>query len=186
VQSEAPPLDYLENIKANSLYECLPNLATHFNKWTLPSAAVCRNYSRAFQLLESTKENYDYAICILGDTLIYNWSRLISHLERVMLGKQAGVLQAIGQNFHSRDADPVNGKFGGRFQHEDITDIMPQFFVLRPSVGFLSNIPIDNPYTTEENLGNELARRINFSTDVVRLNGHGGAYDFREGVSLQW
>jgi len=184
VQSKKPNIDTSTLEVLSDAYVVLPNLAGKVNRYALPSAAVCRNYSKVFSILEKFNESVDFKIAILGDTHIYDFEKLMGYLTNKMNGKKAAVLQAFGQNFHSADADPPSGKFGGRKQHPGITDIMPQLFVLRGDMGGFTNIKNTNKWTSEQNLGDELASLCDFPNDVVKLNG-AGAYDFHVGVRLQ-
>ena len=178
--------DNISYIKSYSdVFVELPDLSLVVHKYEI-GKAVCRNYSRAFTEFRKLNLDVDYIICILGDTLIYDFNKLMTYLKDKMKNKKAGVLQAIGQNFHSGDADPINGRCGGRLQTENITDIMPQFFALKGDICGFTEIKNTNRWTSEENIGNELALRIDFKTQSVRLNTDSrNAYDFNSGLKLQ-
>ncbi len=176
--------DNLRFIKANSKFIKLPNLAIKYHQYELPAVVVSRNYSEGFKEFYRLKKPTEYTVAILGDTHIYDFKKLIDKMDIILKDKKAGVLQALGQNFHSKDADPINGVCGGRKQVEGTTDIMPQLFILHGVKGF-TNIENTNKWTSEENLGNELSKHIDFPLEAVRLNTGVGAYSFNCGLRLQ-
>ena len=177
-------IDFLK--KNCCVFKTLENLGDKVHEYKLASESVCRNYSEGFRMFHKLNCDVEYTIAILGDTFIYDFSLLVAELDSIMLNKKAGVLQAVGQNFHSKDANPIENKFVWRYQHNDTTDFMPQLFVLKGITGFTS-IENTNTWTTEENLGNELLKYISsYKEDVVRLNSPAThAYNFFCGVNLQ-
>lgn len=177
----------LEFIKTESEYTLLDNLAKKLDRFELPSASVCRNYSLGFTKLYQMNKDYDLVIGITGDSLITNLDELLSPLNDSYDGY---VLQAIGQYFHDKNDDPKNGKTCNRPQTENTTDIMPQFFMFRGSVAipnklftYIENI---NKFTSEQNLGDEVVRVIpNFKEKVKRLHDGPYVYDYYTGIILQ-
>lgn len=174
-------------IRLYSTYRSLPNLGEQLDSFSLPAAAVCRNYSVGFKELRKIDGEFDWTICLLGDTLLKDPVAMMESLKKKVM--RAGILQAIGQEFHAKESNPPAGIYGGRPQSNDTKDFMPQFFCLRgewPEEAF-TNIEVYNPWTTEENLGRELDRWVDWSADVVRLNVNPlDAYSFYDGVRLQY
>ena len=186
VQSEYHGVDTDAIRNQSDAFRVLPNLAGECRKYELAANAVTRNYSTAFSELNKLDVEVDYIVAILGDTFIYNWDMLTSRINKTLINKKAGVLQAIGQNFHSDDADPISGKCGGRLQTENTTDIMPQLFILSGKVCDFTDIELTNRFTTEQCLGDKLSSLVDFNKDVVRLNSPASnAYAFYDGVKLQ-
>jgi len=180
--------DALTYIKDNTdSYILLPNIAPDHDKYTLPSAAICRNYSVGFRKLRETTNNLDAVIGATGDTLFFDINQIKPHVATL---RESGlVLQAVGHDFHSSNADPANGIEGGRLQGPDTTDIMPQFFVFRGDFFYNTNLLLDikitNPFTSEQCLGDNIIENLSqkFHTCIRRLGVH--AYDFSDGITLQ-
>lgn len=169
-------------------YVLLPNLEDSCDKFELPASVVCRNYSNGFSVLYNLKNSYDLVIGMTADTLITDLNLLIQDLTKT--NHMGYVLQAIGQNFNSFDSDPKNGKGGGRFQYENTTDIMPQFFTFKGDVfknfKMFTNIENTNRFTSEQCLGDEVTKHINnFKTNIKRINKSNYAYSYDEGIKLQ-
>ena len=166
-----------------------PNLALELPKHKIPSYSLSRNYGKAFTELYNTGIEFDYIVALCGDTLIHdvgNFDRRYMDMQKD--GKLACVTQAIGQNFHAPDSDPANGVCGGRFQSEDITDIMPQFFMIDGRVAAatkaFAEIPVVNPYTSEHCLGDELVRMVgSFKDKVIVLSQ--SPYSYGDGIAYQ-
>lgn len=179
--------EILEHIKKNSsYYELVSDLSTEYDKFELPSAVVCRNYSIGFTELYQIGQ-FDYVIGITADTLIYDINKLLSVIDNTKYGF---VLQAIGQNFHSSTDDPKNGVGGNRYQHDKITDIMPQLFIFRGDIAseykLFSDIKNSNKFTSEQNLGDSIINHVShFHDNIKRLHNKPNVYDFNEGVILQ-
>lgn len=163
------------------------NLASTIKKHKLPSHALSRNYGAAFTELYNTNINFKYIIALCGDTLVTDASNFDRRFDEMCKNtKLACVSQAIGQNFHASDSDPANGICGGRLQTENITDFMPQFFIIdgkfASTTKVFSKIKIVNEFTSEHCLGNELVRALNgnFKEKVIRLARR--AYDYNDGI----
>jgi hypothetical protein len=177
----------LNFIKNNiTYYELVPDLSKTIDKFELPSASVCRNYSMGFTKLYEI-DSYDLIIGITADTLINDIDDLISSLENEYYGH---VLQAIGQSFHSETDNPKMGITCGRYQHENITDIMPQLFIFNGTFAkdcnLFSNIENKNKYTSEQNLGDNILKCVSeFKKHIKRLHTNNDVYNFNLGVKLQ-
>jgi hypothetical protein len=104
---------------------------------------------------------------------------------------------AVGQNFHSNDDDPINGKSGGRFQSENTTDFACCFFILRGDffkkhLAF-TDIKVTNKFTSEQCLGDEMKRiltiqNLDFKNKVGILNYSTPtvAYSYDDGISYHY
>jgi hypothetical protein len=177
-----------EVIEIVDSYKVLPNLSGLYDKFELPSAVVCRNYSVGFTELFEFDKYYDFVIGITADTLIIDLDKLLDGLSKTSYNGY--VLQAIGQSFHDKNDDPKNGKSGGRYQHENITDIMPQFFMFKGDLvkkcKMFTNIENVNTFTSEQCLGDEISKHINnFKSDIKRINKTNYAYSYDNGIKLQ-
>lgn len=179
----------LDNVKGLvDYYTLLPNLESTCDKFELPASVVCRNYSNGFSVLYDLKNSYDLVIGMTADTLITDLNLLIHDLTKT--NHMGFVLQAIGQNFNNFDSDPKNGKVGGRFQYENTTDIMPQFFTFNGDVfkkfKMFTNIENTNRFTSEQCLGDEVTKHIDdFKINIKRINKSNYAYSYDEGIKLQ-
>lgn len=186
VQSESK-LDYKIESNYNSLIK-LSNLAEVYDSSRVAAHAICRNYSVGFSHLYDTNIIFDYIVALCADTLVVdpnNFNRRYEDMKR--LNKYMCISQAIGQNFHASDSNPLQGKEGGRFQHENTTDFMPQFFMIRGKEAIekrvFSNINITNEFTSEQCLGDEFVSKFGHF-EVIRLARN--AYDYNDGIRLQY
>jgi hypothetical protein len=170
----------------------LPNLATDVRWDKLPSHCISRNYSQAYTMLYDSNHNFDYIVSFCGDTLVLDASNFDRRYEEMKKeGYNACVTQAIGQKFHSPDADPANGKWFGRDQEWGVTtDIMPQFFMIDGEIAMnkkaFAHIPIVNEFTSEHCLGDELKRVVgkdDFFKKVKVLSK--AAYGYSDGIRYQ-
>ncbi len=177
----------LEFIKRNSNYILLPNLAKELTRDEIGSAAICRNYNVGFKALYETKDNFDFVIGLTGDTLIKDLNKIIFITTSGYLGY---VLQAKGQPFYDRNDSPGIDK-PSRMQTDECTDIMPQFFIFEGRFAnhnkLFTEIVNANPYTSEENLGNEIVRILGswFKEKIKRIHTNPNVYDYHEGVEFQ-
>ncbi len=116
--------------------------------------ALTRNFSRGFTLIQEM--DVDYCIAITGDTKITSLTGILNIIEKMQKNnKIVGATRTIGYTQYDE-----NGKYA-RFQHRQITDIMPQFFVVdfkAVKKGLFCNIVRTNKYTTEQCLGDEIVR----------------------------
>jgi len=168
--------------------EILPNLGKRIHVYELGSVCITRNISRGFNILYDNYEKESGMIVVMtGDTLITNAAPFLQrHLEMINENKLALVSQAVGQDFHSCNADPINGVFGGRLQTESTTDFACCLFLLDADFCYehkaFSNIPITNKWTSEQCLGDELSRHLDYKY-VKRLNyDKFNTYSYNDGV----
>lgn len=148
-------------------YELLPDLAGSKEQYvnersvakgsTIPSRAITRNYSHAFNY--SKNFDVDWWISILGDVSISNLNG-IKNLIRKMIKyeKSIGVTRAIGQTFYDNNEQLT------RFQSKDISDFMPQFFIVKADLvrnSLFNDIKITNRFASEQCLGDEVNRFCN-------------------------
>jgi hypothetical protein len=116
--------------------------------------ALTRNFSKGFSLIQDFDVNY--VIAITGDTKITNLNGILKIIEKMEEdNKMVGATRTIGYTQYDK-----NGEYT-RFQHRQITDIMPQFFVVNNKVikkGLFCDIKRTNKYTTEQCLGDEIIR----------------------------
>ena len=177
----------LEFIKDNSTYILLPNLGKVLHKYEVPSASVCRNYNAGFEKLYELWSGFDFVIGITGDSLITDLNKILNLTKSGHIGY---VLQAIGQSFWDRNDNPLTDK-PTRLQTNEITDIMPQFFVFDGKFSYdnklFTQIINANTHTSEENLGNEIVRVLGneFKVKIKRIHNHPYVYAYNEGINLQ-
>jgi hypothetical protein len=177
----------INNVSYFRTFENLsPTLKTH----KVPSHALSRNYGHLFSFAYNNLSSCKSIVAITGDTLISDPTTVIRlHKYMVQRNKILACSQAIGQNFHAIDSDPENGRCGGRFQYDGISDFMPQFFVVDGSFAFntrvFSSIPITNEYTSEQCLGDSFMKHVKgtFLDNALILAKN--AYDFADGVLYQ-
>lgn len=116
--------------------------------------ALTRNFSRGFTIIRDF--NIDYIIAITGDTKILNLKGIKKIINRMEKRKKiVGGTRTIGFSMYDEF-----GKFT-QFQHRNITNIMPQFFLANvDSVrkGLFCNTQRTNRYTTEQCFGDEIVR----------------------------
>jgi hypothetical protein len=187
VQSNDSSGRYLNNI---DFFMILDNLAKTIKPYKLASHAITRNYSLLFKTAYETRPNYEFIVGLTGDTLVTDPTNFVRLNEKMIANQKILCCsQAIGQNFHSEDSDPENGRCGGRVQFDGISDFMPQFFLvngLAASISrMFSNIKITNEYTSEQCLGDEfmLYAQGNFK-DSAYIISH-NAYDYSDGIIYQ-
>jgi len=116
--------------------------------------ALTRNFNKGFSLAKDY--DVDYIVALTGDTKISSLKGIldITKKMRIMGGKVAGT-RTIG--FTQYDE---NGEYT-RFQHRNIADIMPQFFIadIRDvRKGLFCNTKRTNKFTTEQCFGDEILR----------------------------
>ena len=169
---------------ANS-YTLLPNLGGTCCNEELGSLCISRNYSAAFSNL--LRQKYDLVVALTGDTLIQDASNFSRRFQDMKNNSwKALVARAIGQKFHAEDANRDIIK-EGRLQHENITDFMPQLFLLDGSLlgsEAFTNIEITNKFTSEQCLGDELMKHVLSISNVGLLNraARTNAYSYSDGV----
>ncbi len=116
--------------------------------------ALTRNFSRGFTLIQDF--NIDYVIAITGDTKIINLkgiSKIIKKMKKT--NKIVGGTRTIGFTMYNEF-----GEFT-QFQHRNITNIMPQFFLAdigSVRKGLFCNTKRTNKFTTEQCFGDEIVR----------------------------
>ena len=142
------------------------------------SHCVSRNYSNIFRSFYEADEidSISYFVALTGDTLVTdpsNFNRLYDYM--IDNNKVACVSQAIGQRFHAA-TDDLHEFVGSRYQHDKITDFMPQLFLLEgkfaKNTKCFFDIEVTNELTSEQCLGDELSSHLEkeFHTQVHRLN----------------
>lgn len=177
----------LEFVKKNSVYIPLPNLGKELNGHEIAAAAICRNYNVGFKRLYEFGNKFEIIIGMTGDTLITNLDRIMALFSSGHLGY---VLQAKGQGFYDRNDRPGIDP-PSRIQSEEVTDIMPQFFAFDGYFCYahklFTEIVNANPYTSEENLGNEIAKVLGyqFRDRIKRIHNRPNVYDYHDGVEFQ-
>ncbi len=172
----------------------LPNLALTTKRYEIAARAITRNYSAGFAECYKTiktGDSLEYVIAITGDTLVtdpLNFYR--RYCEMCSSGKVLACSQAIGQNFHSTDSDPENGKCGGRFQFDGISDFMPQMFIVDGTFALVSrafsDIELTNPYTSEQCLGDEFVKHIRGPFKERAMILAQNAYQYSDGVKYHY
>lgn len=179
-----------------SVYKRLPNLANTVEHTShIPAFSLSRNYSEGVRTLfdeynlKIDESQPFYVVFITGDTFVYDlttFDRIAYRLRDE--NKIAAITQAIGSEFYDEFSVPGE-RMGGRMQHEKITDIMPQMFVIDghflKRTGAMKEIPIVNKFTSEHCLGNALLKHFNndpdeFHSKVIRLADR--AYNFFDGM----
>lgn len=166
-----------EAVKLANKYIRLENLGSKLDKFELPAAALCRNYSAGFSTLYESNFNADYIVAATADTYLLNPIRFDTRYEEMMDNKWlAYVSKAYGQRFHASTDNPAIGKECGRLQTEDLFDFMPQFFIVDGKTAIenklFANIQLINKFTSEECLGNELNRVIKNHDQIGILNSY--------------
>ena len=161
-----------------------PNLAGTVKRYELAARSLSRNFSDGFH---SVSIDSSMIVVLTGDTLVTDASCFTRLFEKMQQNNMVlACSQAIGQNFHSVDSDPENGRCGGRFQHHDTSDFMPQFFIVdgtfAKKTGAFLNIKITNPYTSEQCLGDEFMRNVKGSFRDNALVFSDNAYQFSDGI----
>ena len=177
----------LQYIKQNSTYIEQSNLGKTLTTDEIGSAAICRNYNIGFKMLYYICKNQcDFVIGMTGDTLITDLNKILSIAD----GHLGYVLQAKGQPFYDKDDRPgIDAP--SRMQTEDITDIMPQFFMFDGAFAYrnrlFTQIVNRNKYTSEENLGDEIVRAVSnrFKDVIRRIHTNPNVYDYHEGIEFQ-
>tara|TARA_R100001509_G_scaffold97174_1_gene56552 strand:+ start:831 stop:1517 length:687 start_codon:yes stop_codon:yes gene_type:complete len=164
-------------------YTLLPNLGKEYESERLGAYCITRNYSSIFSILN--EREFDVVVGLTGDTLVTDPTNFLRRSSELGEGQVAYIAQAIGQNFHT-----PNGPDAGRPQHQEITDMMPQLFILKGSFAYttkcFSHISVVNEYTSEHCLGDELGSHVegDFHEKVRRLNALNPtyAYAYEDGI----
>jgi len=185
---------FLDELKKAHYYECLEDLSKIYEKDSYQAKSISRNFSVGFSNLYKSNNVFDLICALTGDTYISDPSfliRLKTKLEN--LNKVAAISQAIGQNFH-KSIDEKTCVKEGRYQHDEISDFMPQLFVIDGKFAnktkCFSDIKVTNTWTSEQCLGDELKIKLdivgknNFHDNILRLNEENKhyAYCFDDGV----
>jgi hypothetical protein len=170
-------------------YFLVSDMSKEFPNHFYQARCVSRNFSKIFSSFYAAPQ-MDYYVALTGDTLITDPTNF-NRLHEVMRDKEkvACLSQAIGQRFHA-STDNLKDKSGNRYQHDRITDFMPQLFLLEGEFGMttkcFSNIEVTNELTSEQCLGDELLSHIegDFHEKVHRLNwmNNSYAYAYNDGV----
>jgi len=177
----------LEYIKKHSTYIPMSNLGKELNRDEIGSAAICRNYNVGFKKLYELCGCSDLVIGMTGDTLIKDLGAIRDITKSGHLGY---VLQAKGQPFYDRNDRP-GVDMPSRMQTEEVNDIMPQFFIFKGKFAYehklFTEIVNINPYTSEENLGNEIFRVVGtqFKEKIKRIHCNPNVYDYHNGIEFQ-
>ena len=139
--------------------ELLPDLSADLSRWELPAASIARNYARLFQEAAKFPE-VDWWVAITGDTVLlheYGLERAIR--DAYDKGCALACCRALKQDFHAASLtleDLEAGKGGGRRQTTDLSDFMPQLFMVSGQAvaeGAFQEIPITNRWCSEQCLG---------------------------------
>ena len=189
-------MDFAYDGSKNIHYLKLSDLAKTVSRYSLPSSAICRNFSAGFLRLYEIEADHDLIVALTGDTLVTDAAsfnrRLLDLRSR---DKSAAVSQAVGQLFHADSDNPELGIVGGRPQNEDTTDFACCLFMILGDVarakGAFTDIKITNQYTSEQCLGDELMRVLDvyngqdFHSKVIRLNEKfpREAYSYSDGIT---
>lgn len=166
----------------------LENLSKTIKPTKLAAHAITRNYSILFKTAYETHQDFEFFVGLTGDTLVTDPLNFLRLYDKMIVNQKILCCsQAIGQNFHSVDSDPENGRCGGRIQYDGISDFMPQFFMVR-GVAFtrmFSDIKITNEYTSEQCLGDEFMKHVpgNFKDSAYIISTN--AYDYSDGIAYQ-
>jgi hypothetical protein len=116
--------------------------------------ALTRNFNKGFSLIKDFE--LDYVIALTGDTKISSLKGILDITKKMrVMGKKVAGTRTIG--FTQYDE---NGEYT-RFQHRNIADIMPQFFIadIRDvRKGLFCNTKRTNKFTTEQCFGDEILR----------------------------
>lgn len=187
IRSTDDTTEYSSYLSCNKVIH-LPDFSKLVKQYEIPSHAITRNYSAGFSYLYDTNIPFDYIVALCGDTYVKDPSNFDRRFEDMKnRNKYICLSQALGQNFHSSNSNPDEGSEGGRFQHESITDFMPQFFMVdgRKAIEtkVFSNMIITNKYTSEQCLGDELIDKFKTFDYAIRLAKN--AYDYSDGIIYQ-
>ena len=168
----------LKKIKETSdKFILLPNLANTYNRFELPSQAICRNISKGITALYELGD-FDCITISTGDTLINDPESFSRRYQDMQNNKWIGMVsKAIDQSFHAPTDNPPEGLAGNRYQHQNTTDFACCFFILdgkfAKETNAFSNIEITNRWTSEQCLGDEMIKAINgnkFNEKIGVLN----------------
>ena len=116
--------------------------------------AITRNYNRGFSLIQDF--DVDYVIGINGDLKITSLKGILKIIKKMIQdNKIVACTRNIGYNMYD--------EFGKhtQFQHRQITNIMPQFFIVDIKAvkkGLFCNTQRTNKYNTEQCFGDEIVR----------------------------
>lgn len=183
-----------EKISGPDEHCVLPDLSSTTRRDKLAAHAISRNFSFGFQQIYASGKYPELIICLTGDTLVYSASGISEIVGQMRYGQSSakvlGCSQAIGQNFHARDADPINGVCGGRYQCEGISDFMPQFWIVdgqfAVSTKAFETIPVTNEFTSEQCLGDAFMTKapaeFSHCAHVFAKN----AYEFSNGIKYHF
>lgn len=179
-------------------YTKMPNLADVVPSHKLASSAVCRNLSAGFASVYRRMDaglKYDLLVGMTADTLVTDAAGFRRRFEEMMQGEfVAMVSQAVGQKFHASNDDPENGRCCNRPQTELTTDFACCLFLVEAAFAnktkVFENIPITNPFTSEQCLGDELLRAIHMQDSAIfhkyvrRLNAinPSNSYAYNDGI----
>jgi hypothetical protein len=179
--------------KLTDKFIILPNLAETYDRFELPSQAICRNISVGNTALHDL--GFFNCIAILtGDTLITDAESLMRRYKQMKENNFIGMVsKAVGQNFHSSSDDPKIGICGSRYQKSNTTDFACCFFLLDGETAIKNkafcNIEITNKFTSEQCLGDEMLKLVNnnitiFNNKVGVLNNEfpDKAYSYSDGI----
>ncbi len=121
---------------------------------TVAATALPRNFSKGFTLIQ--EYDVEYVIAITGDTKITNLNGIKKIVKKMKKNnKIVGATRTIGYTQFDENRKYI------RFQHRQITDIMPQFFIAEMKSikkGLFCNIIKTNKYTTEQSIGDDIVR----------------------------
>jgi hypothetical protein len=174
----------------SDFHTTLPDLSVGAKHWcSYQAVSLSRNFSLAFSEVYRNNEAFDCICALTGDTHVFDPSFVPRVFDEMKKNKKLVALsQAIGEHFHAATDDITNSSFG-RFQHKDITDFMPQLFIVDGDFAIktrcFSDIMVTNVWTSEQCLGDTLSKNLNkinnfdFKQNVYTL-AHG--YDFKDGV----
>lgn len=116
--------------------------------------ALTRNFNKGYSLVQNF--DIDYVVAITGDVEIINLKGILKIIKKMEKNnKKVAGTRSIGYIMYDEF-----GEFT-QFQHRNITNIMPQFFITNiDSVrkGLFCNTKRTNKYTTEQCFGDEIYR----------------------------
>jgi hypothetical protein len=171
----------------------LSDLSEKYDRFELPSQAICRNISIGNTELHKL-DSFDCIAILTGDTLITDAESFIRRYKQIKDYNFIGVVsKAIGQNFHSSFDDPKIGICGSRYQNSNTTDFACCFFMLDGEIAAkykaFCNIQITNKFTSEQCLGDEMLKLVD--NDITIFNNKIGvlnkefpdkAYSYSDGI----
>jgi hypothetical protein len=181
-----------EILKLSDKYMVLEDLSSLYDRYELPSQAICRNISKGFNEIYKIG-NFDLIVVFTGDTLITDSNNFLRRYDEMLNNCWLGMVSiAVGQKFHSNDDDPINQILGGRIQNEDTTDFACCYFMVKGDFAekhkSFADIKITNKFTSEQCLGDEMMRSLSnegFGFDKIGiLNSESPriAYSYHDGI----